>query len=235
MAKSTLRKIPVSDISRAPFNAESRTTDSRLESLRDEVRGNNNVIATPLVMTADFVLIDGHRRLTIAEEIGLETVPALVYETVVSSDKAEFNRLFKLHNRGNAGYTPKDRLWTVLSGGPAFTTQDQAMAKRIKDILSGPAMQFFMEKNAPRDVFVNSRTAALAIFHPGKKDTDAAVKRDVNNTVCWCLKHGQVQNLKHFLEGYRSQKVDAVKLRFDPADLRRAIDKDRPLKDQITG
>ncbi|MBI4290332.1 MAG: ParB N-terminal domain-containing protein [Betaproteobacteria bacterium] len=61
----------------------------------------DNGIQEPLTLTADSILLSGHRRLAAAKYLGLETVPVRVAEDVVFSDLTETERLetLRLHNQ----------------------------------------------------------------------------------------------------------------------------------------
>lgn len=76
----------------APFNPPIRTSPRALIKLRSEIEEAGEIII-PLVVTYDNFVADGHRRLTIARELGYEVIPII---------RKDYNLA---------------ELWSVLNGG----------------------------------------------------------------------------------------------------------------------
>jgi ParB-like nuclease family protein len=64
------------DLKYAPFNPPSRTEKRALIKLRMDIEKRKKIIV-PLLVTSDNFVADGHRRLTIALELGFDRVPII--------------------------------------------------------------------------------------------------------------------------------------------------------------
>lgn len=71
------------DLKFAPFNPPSRTEKRALLKLKKSIESAGEVIV-PLVVTKDNFVADGHRRLTIARDLGFEFVPVIRKDETVS-------------------------------------------------------------------------------------------------------------------------------------------------------
>ena len=101
--KQDLSHFPINQIKQAPENESiydnfgvANADDRQLiESI------NDNGIQEPLVITADWVLLSGHRRLAAAIYLGLGTVPVRMREDVIFADLDKQDRLelLRVHNQ----------------------------------------------------------------------------------------------------------------------------------------
>jgi hypothetical protein len=101
--KQDLSHFPISRIKQAPENESiydnfgvANADDRQLiESI------NNNGIHEPLVITSDWVLLSGHRRLAAATYLGLSEVPVRIRDDVIFADldKQERVKLLRVHNQ----------------------------------------------------------------------------------------------------------------------------------------
>ena len=93
--KQDLSHFPINQIKQAPENESiydnfgvANADDRQLiESI------NDNGIQEPLVITADWVLLSGHRRLAAATYLGLGTVPVWMRDDVIFADLDKQQRL----------------------------------------------------------------------------------------------------------------------------------------------
>jgi hypothetical protein len=74
---ATAATVAVSKIKTAPYNPTTRTEINRLTRLMASIVEAGEIFV-PLLMTPDYHLIDGHRRLACAEQLGFKTVPAYI-------------------------------------------------------------------------------------------------------------------------------------------------------------
>lgn len=80
--KYRIRKVEmvnVADIKAAPFNPPDRTEKANLETLKAAILQANEIIS-PIIVSRDLHLIDGHRRLAVARELGWTAVPCIIVE-----------------------------------------------------------------------------------------------------------------------------------------------------------
>ena len=103
MKKQDLSHFPISRIKQAPENESiydnfgvANADDRQLiESI------NDNGIQEPLVITSDWVLLSGHRRLAAATYLGLSEVPVRILDEVIFADldKQQRVKLLRLYNQ----------------------------------------------------------------------------------------------------------------------------------------
>lgn len=75
----TIFDMPVNEVRMAPFNPVGRTEKRNVRVLLKAIQKAGRVIE-PVKLSRDGVLGDGHRRVTCARMLGLETVPAIRYD-----------------------------------------------------------------------------------------------------------------------------------------------------------
>lgn len=69
--------VPTDSIKYARFNPKSRIDKKRLAVLRESI-GKYGIL-TPLALSKDLILADGHRRIECAKELGIKEVPVIVH------------------------------------------------------------------------------------------------------------------------------------------------------------
>ena len=87
--KPNVQILRVNEIIEAPFNPPGRIEKGKLESLRDSIARLG--ILTPLTVSRDKRLIDGHRRLACAKALGMTEVPCLVVSVGLQEGWTEHN------------------------------------------------------------------------------------------------------------------------------------------------
>lgn len=65
------------ELTTAPFNPKSRTERDKLKKLIDGIKEVGGIIQ-PIIVSSDFQVIDGHRRLAAAKALGMTEVPVIV-------------------------------------------------------------------------------------------------------------------------------------------------------------
>lgn len=68
----------------APFNPPSRTEKRALTKLRADAEKRGRIVV-PILITKDDFVADGHRRLTVARELGFERVPVIREDDTLAS------------------------------------------------------------------------------------------------------------------------------------------------------
>jgi hypothetical protein len=126
ISEHTIEYLNVNEIVAAPFNPASRTEKRALTKLRREIEAAGGIIV-PLVISGDNVLADGHRRLAIAKELGMETVP-VVRHTMPVAD------LWRTLNGATRPVTAKTWMEAVHDGMPLESVPD-AQQRLIGDLI----------------------------------------------------------------------------------------------------
>ena len=106
--ESSVMQVAVSRIKPLAFNPQNRTVRKSLAPLMKSIRQHG--ILVPVVLTADFQLVDGHRRVECARLLGMEKVPAII-------NAGDPRQLFAEVNGTQKRLTNRDYLEVYLSGG----------------------------------------------------------------------------------------------------------------------
>jgi hypothetical protein len=101
--------IHIDSIGLSGHNPASRTSTSSLEQLKAMIAAQG--ILMPLLVTEQHILIDGHRRLECARQLGIEMIPVIVVKT---DDGAQ---LFMNVNTGSRKLTSSEWLEVYMQGG----------------------------------------------------------------------------------------------------------------------
>jgi hypothetical protein len=123
-----VRHVSIDDITLSGRNPEERTAERAIKELLDSIAARG--IIEPLVLTASYELIDGHRRLACARSLGITHVPAIL----VTEDNP--GALFEELNRTKR--TISGREWTqVYVRGGAVPRKIRGAIERIGRV-AGP-------------------------------------------------------------------------------------------------
>jgi hypothetical protein len=103
--------IAVKDVIIEGFNPALRTTNGAMRGLVEQVRRYGRVLV-PIILTKDNRLIDGHRRVAAAKELGIECVPCIFID-------GDPRQLFSALNNSSSNRALKPTEWMdfYLQGG----------------------------------------------------------------------------------------------------------------------
>ena len=117
MGEAVLEYVSPHDLKFAPFQPQSRTEKKALSKLRAAIDSAGRILV-PLLVTGNNEVADGHRRLSIALELGFETVPIMRYDMGLAD----------MWSNANSGtLAPKSPTWgqAVRNGLPLSNVPDR--------------------------------------------------------------------------------------------------------------
>lgn len=177
MIQRTYRDMPIKDIKTAGFNPPVRTTPAALEQLKVQVLAAGGILA-PVHIDGDGVLADGHRRVAVARELQMETVPAFIWPEW----KAE--ALWVWLNAGSMDITPSQWFAAVFHGLP-LDTANMPMSirrriERLSELLDREDVARLIELGRSPTII---DTAAFVARYCEREDDSTFLKK----TVLWFL------------------------------------------------
>lgn len=198
-----IHQIEVSRIKEAGFNPVSRTTPKSLKNLKNSI--SRVGILQPLLITLDFDLVDGHRRLACAKMLEMPTVPCIFTSGSQQDIYKEVNSTAKTLTRAND-------LFIYLSGG--------SMSGRSKadiEYLEGQIGRSGLEMMAEREI------SPMNVNHVASSYLTRllSITRDdpfMPKAILWMLTLNQLWKVRV-----------AVMTKLDPAIVRLCIENNVPL------
>jgi hypothetical protein len=118
------------------YNPPSRTEKVGLKHLRSSV--SKRGILYPLLVTKDMTVIDGHRRLAVAKELGLEEVPIII---LAGDDDRD---VFMEINESARKLGTRDALWVYLRGGKV-SEKLSIQIRHIDDVMGRAFLEKLLE------------------------------------------------------------------------------------------
>ena len=174
MIQRTYRDMPVNDIKTAGFNLPVRTTPAALEQLKVQVLAAGGILS-PVHIDGNGVLADGHRRVAVARELQMETVPAFIWPEW----KAE--ALWVWLNAGSMDITPSQWFAAVFHGLP-LDTANMPMSirrriERLSELLDNEELARLIELGRSPTII---DTAAYVARYCERDGDPAFLKRTIN-------------------------------------------------------
>lgn len=198
-----LSKIKIADIKKAKYNSPIRTDMKYLKTLLQSIQVNG--IYMPLMVTKDMCLIDGHRRLACAEELGMLEVPAIIQD--ISENEKDI--VYEDINTTSRKINEADQLFVFMNGGRISKRVHHAI-ERITDITHNQEVltQMFQSRKSPTHT-----------WHIYNKLLNYANPPNTKMALEWIVK---------FETAYRLRR--AINDGIAPKVILEAIKKDKPLK-----
>lgn len=173
---STLQIIdfPIAHIKTAGFNPPMRTTPAALEQLKTQILAAGRILSPVHIARGD-TLADGHRRVAVAKELQMTTVPALVWPDW------EAPALWVWLNAGMMDITPSQWLAAVFHGLP-LDTANMPMSirrriERLSELLDRQEMARLIELGRSPTII---DTAAYVARYCERDGDPAFLKRTIN-------------------------------------------------------
>lgn len=117
--------VAVGEVKTLPYNPPNRTEEAALKALKDDIALHG--IRVPLIVNKDFMLVDGHRRLTCAKALGITSVPVVISYGSVEEDYSSVNITQK-------AMSDKDLMWIYVNGGP-LSPRIKSKIKKIEEVM----------------------------------------------------------------------------------------------------
>lgn len=223
------KSVLVAGLIGAEFNPDGRTTKGATASLVTDIKDAGNRILVPIHISRDGHIIDGHRRVTAARFLGIESVDAIVWEDIIYKD-ARFGELFLVLNKSVRKLTPREQLHVALKGGPA----SPAIARQrdqVLDVLTEGSLVYekFIEKTMPIQVIDNAVRATNFMIVGEAAQRFEQRKLEVK-VVEYQIDLQQQQDLKLYLTEANNEAIRRPKRpRFGAKRLREAVDQHEKL------
>lgn len=223
-ACNAAKPVSVAGLIGAEFNPDGRTTKGAVSVLASKVVEAGNRILVPIHVSRDGHIIDGHRRVTVARMLGIEEIPAIVWQDITYRDQ-RFGEMFLVFNEPVRKLTPRELLHTALKGGPA-NPEIARQRDQVQDLLTEGSLVFekFIEKTAPFQVIQNAIGAANFLVK-GDAAERHEQRRLTVKLVEFQIDLHQQQDLKLFLtEAVRESVSRPKRPRFSAKRLRDSLD-----------
>lgn len=160
--------LALSQITVADFNPARRSNRSALSGLLISIQKHG--ILEPLVLTADMVLSDGHRRYACAKILDLPEVPVAIHH----ESSLDAPALWVVLNAETMNLTPSQWLDAVVHGLPLETAGfPESMKKRIlrlKQLLGTEALSELVDQGRSPTILDTAERIAKYCGHRGNED-----------------------------------------------------------------
>jgi hypothetical protein len=190
-------EVPIEEINKATYNPPTRIQGKALAPLLKSISELD--IITPLIIDHESNLIDGHRRLKSAQQLGKTTVPCIIA-------KGNRDKLFTAVNNTTRKLSSNEGLYLELSN--IFTDEKQHGLFEIYQLLLG------------RDVLENvwQRGGTLGGLSLNAQTIKATLGDDISNNLLanalmWVIRHSLSFQIRVWktLNGSKETMLDCIK------------------------
>ena len=181
----THKEILITKIKESKFNPTVRTSRDSLgyKALRANIKTHG--LITPVVLSKNLVVIDGHRRLNCLKDLGVKKVNAIVHETVTNRN---YDKMFVAANENSMTITPSQEAERYLAGAK-ISEKTKNVITELERVGGRPFIKRIVaDRKSPMTYFI-----ALQQFQSYTKQTKRSVLRKV---VYWMLNIGSAYKLK---------------------------------------
>lgn len=208
MLIKTQKNISVSQLKPAPHNPEGRMQPKRLRTLERSLAKYGQLM--PLLVSADNVIIEGHRRWAAAKRIGLETLLCIIVE-------GKADAIYATVNSTQQRITGNDALGIWLKNPDAVTPNMSTRLARMEDVLGRKLFTEMYRNNfAPNAFNLAVRIARLAM-----REDDGTIQA----IVAWFMRYPMVNKVHQLLkEGESADTILRAVKSGKPIRLRLAMD-----------
>ena len=180
------KEVLITKIKESKFNPTIRTNKScsRYRALRRNIKVNG--LLSPLILSKNLVVIDGHRRLSCLKDLGHKKVNTIVHDTVTNRN---YDKMFVAANEDSIRITPAQEAERYLAGA-AISKHTLNMITELEKIGGRPFIKRIVaDKKSPTTYYI-----ALKQFQNYTKHVKRSVLRKV---VYWMLNVGSAYQLKN--------------------------------------
>lgn len=194
---TTVEYIDIELIKPAAFNPPDRTTARSISDLKASIERVG--IIYPLVITKDYDLVDGHRRLACALALGMKTVPVIIRP----DNQLE---LFYEVNQPQKKLTRADELWVYLSGG---LVRGEALAniQTLERMVGREGLETLAEERVSPRGIVQIVKMLLRYTGKGEPDFTTGENKFANRAVMWLVYNRQTFAVRRAIAGRMSPNV----------------------------
>jgi hypothetical protein len=168
--------IPVSKLKSAKFQPEGRDSRGKLRLLVKSIETNKFWTHEQIAIDSNFNIINGHRRVAAAKELGIEEVPCVV----VSGNP---QKIFSWMNDTPKPMSSRDVLSGYLRGNKTLTPKHKPHLELITDILGKDGATYIYSRGASHRVI---HYAYELVRYLGRDETD---RNNLAKTTRWLVEH----------------------------------------------
>jgi hypothetical protein len=203
-----VHKQKISELKNAGYNPASRIEQQKIKPLMRSL--DKYGILCPISIDKNNVIIDGHRRVAGAKELGWDTIPAITITSDASSDE-----LYSTINTTARRMNGNEQLYVWLRNPLAVAEATQRLCQKAQDDLG----RDLLIKMARSGFSITMYRWAMEIRAYLGNERPAFMKKIVN----WLLKH-------------RNTKVvhSLISLKQPPEVILKAINEDKPIAARYT-
>ena len=179
------REILITKVKESKFNPTVRTNKDcfKYKALRTNIKTHG--LITPIVLSKNLVVIDGHRRLNCLKDLGVRKVNAIIHETVTNRN---YDTMFVAANENSMTITPAQEAERYLAGAK-ISKRTEKVIKELETVAGRPFIKRIVaNKKSPTTYYI-----ALKQFQNYTKQVKRSVLRKV---VYWMLNVGSAYKLK---------------------------------------
>lgn len=200
--------LSIEKIQPAPFNPPSRTDKKSISRLKASIARIG--IVYPLVVTDDYKLVDGHRRLECAKELEMATVPVIVR----AGDQSE---LFEEINSTGKQLKTADDLFVYMAGGK-MSGRSKEPIETLEKMGGRDLLELLADKHMSPKSIVGALSFILLYINKNEPNFKSGDNLFANKTATWIVNHKQ-----HF------RARAAIVNRISPNVIISCIENDEPL------
>jgi|TARA_R100000501_G_C2607398_1_gene102778 hypothetical protein len=181
----THKEILITKIKESKFNPTVRTSRDSLgyKALRANIKTHG--LITPVVLSKNLVVIDGHRRLNCLKDLGVRKVNAIVHDTVTNRN---YDTMFVAANENTMTITAAQEAERYLAGAKISEKTKNMIVELEKVGGRSFIKRIVADRKSPTTYYI-----ALRQFQNYTKQTKRSVLRKV---VYWMLNVGSAYKLK---------------------------------------
>ena len=187
----THREVLITKVKESKFNPTVRTdkNSTKYKALRTNIKTNG--LITPIVLSKNFTVIDGHRRLNCLKDLGVRKVNAIIHETVTNRN---YDKMFVAANENTMTITPAQEAERYLAGAKISERTNNVITELEKVGGRSFIKRIVNDKKSPMTYHI-----ALQQFQNYTKHTKRSVLRKV---VYWMLNVGSAYKLKSAMSDF---------------------------------
>ena len=181
----THKELLMTKVKPSKFNPTIRTdkNSAKYKALRKNIETNG--LITPIVLSKNFTIIDGHRRFNCLSDLGAKKVPAIIHETVTNRN---YDKMFVAANENSMTITAAQEVERYLNGA-AISAKTKKVIKELEAI----GGRKFINRIAADHKSPTTYYIAINQFRSYTKKTTRLMARKV---VYWMLNVGSAYKLK---------------------------------------
>lgn len=192
--KREYAELPPSEISTAGFNPEKRTTTEALRDLLADIR-EVGILSPCTVKSIEhpdngyrYIMADGHRRLAVAKQLGLEAVPCYI-----DNSDLTIQELFRRLNATRKNIMPAGWLQVYVAGGSLPPGNTMRRVKRLEEVLGKKGLKKLASEGHSPFVIDQATKASRYCF-------DKVDDKFIRSFIDWLVKHNQTYAVRKFME-----------------------------------